>query len=69
MVSISCSGYLPPEFIERNIISNKLDIFSLGVIVIKIMTGRSGYYKLSEMPPQQFIQLVWKILFAFVVSF
>jgi serine/threonine protein kinase len=69
MASISCSGYLPPEYIERNIISNKLDIFSLGVIVVKIITGRSGYSKCFEMPPQQFIQLVWEILFALFISF
>jgi serine/threonine protein kinase len=56
-----CSGYLPPEYIERNIISNKLDIFSLGVIIIKIITGPSGYTQCAEMPSKQFIELVRKL--------
>ncbi|KAL6870839.1 hypothetical protein ACP4OV_014687 [Aristida adscensionis] len=51
-------GYLPPEYIERNIISNKFDIFSLGVVIIKIMTGPTGYSKSAEMSAQQFIELV-----------
>ncbi|VAI91851.1 unnamed protein product [Triticum turgidum subsp. durum] len=31
-------GYMPPEFIKRQIISKEFDIFSLGVIIIKILT-------------------------------
>ncbi|KAF8653149.1 hypothetical protein HU200_062595 [Digitaria exilis] len=33
---IGTIGYLPPEYIEGNIISDKFDIFSLGVVIIKI---------------------------------
>ncbi|CAM0878879.1 unnamed protein product [Alopecurus aequalis] len=56
--SIGTLGYLPPEYIESNIISNKLDIFSLGVIIIKIISGPTGYTQCDEMPPNQFIELV-----------
>ncbi|KAL6639789.1 hypothetical protein ACP70R_022611 [Stipagrostis hirtigluma subsp. patula] len=55
---IGTRGYLPPEYIERNLISKKFDIFGLGVVVIKIMTGPTGYSKSAEMSPQQFIDLV-----------
>jgi serine/threonine protein kinase len=51
-------GYLPPEYIESNLISKKFDIFSLGVVIIKIMTGPTGYSKCSDMSPQQFIEIV-----------
>uniref|UniRef100_A0ACD5VJM4 Uncharacterized protein n=1 Tax=Avena sativa TaxID=4498 RepID=A0ACD5VJM4_AVESA len=55
---IGTFGYIPPEYIERNIISNKFDIFSLGVIIIKLITGPTGYTQCAEMPSEQFIELV-----------
>lgn len=53
---------MPPEYIERCQITSKFDIFSLGVIIIQIMAGRDGYFKLADMTSQEFIKLVWKIL-------
>ncbi|KAM0846207.1 hypothetical protein ACQ4PT_055825 [Festuca glaucescens] len=32
-------GYIPPEYINEGLISIKFDIFSLGVLIIKIMAG------------------------------
>ncbi|RCV38811.1 hypothetical protein SETIT_8G171900v2 [Setaria italica] len=58
--SIGTRGYLPPEYIERNIVSRKFDIFSLGVIIIKIMTGPTGYRESAEMSPQEFIDFAHK---------
>lgn len=55
---IGTHGYLPPEYIERNVISNKLDIFSLGVIIIKMISGPKGYTQCAEMSSKQFIELV-----------
>ncbi|XP_051206648.2 uncharacterized protein [Lolium perenne] len=51
-------GYIPPEYIHEGLISSKFDIFSLGVLIIKIMTGREGYFRSAEMSPQQFVDLV-----------
>ncbi|XP_062182481.1 cysteine-rich receptor-like protein kinase 44 [Phragmites australis] len=50
-------GYMPPEFIERNIVSNKNDIFSLGVVILEIVTGPTGYSKSNEMSSEEFIDL------------
>uniref|UniRef100_A0ACD5UKA2 Uncharacterized protein n=1 Tax=Avena sativa TaxID=4498 RepID=A0ACD5UKA2_AVESA len=36
-------GYMAPEYLIRGVVSNKADIFSLGVIVIEIITGRRDY--------------------------
>ncbi|KAL6888914.1 hypothetical protein ACP4OV_009940 [Aristida adscensionis] len=48
-------GYCPPEFIDHQIISRKFDIFSLGVIIIKIMCGTEGYSFFHDMGPDEFI--------------
>jgi len=36
-------GYQPPEYIDKGEISGKFDIFSLGVVIIKIVSGPNGY--------------------------
>ncbi|XP_071676646.1 cysteine-rich receptor-like protein kinase 44 [Lolium perenne] len=51
-------GYIPPEYINGGLISTKFDIFSLGVLIIKIMMGREGYFTIDEMSSQQFADLV-----------
>ncbi|KAK1612859.1 hypothetical protein QYE76_036532 [Lolium multiflorum] len=56
--SFGTIGYLPPEYIKNNLVSNKFDIFSLGVIMIKIMAGRTGYFNSGEMSSQEFTNLV-----------
>ncbi|KAK3120299.1 hypothetical protein QOZ80_9AG0685340 [Eleusine coracana subsp. coracana] len=61
--SMGTIGYLPPEYIQRHVISKKFDIFSLGVVIIKIMAGSTGYTKISEMASEEFIDVVhgnWK---------
>lgn len=41
--AIGTIGYMAPEFIEKQAISPKSDIFSLGVIILELLTGsRSG---------------------------
>ncbi|OEL36783.1 Cysteine-rich receptor-like protein kinase 29, partial [Dichanthelium oligosanthes] len=51
-------GYMPPEFINRYKITPKFDVFSLGVIIIQVMTGCKGYEKFGDMHYQEFIDLV-----------
>ncbi|KAM0913771.1 hypothetical protein ACQ4PT_011944 [Festuca glaucescens] len=51
-------GYSPPEFLRSRLISNKFDIFGLGVVIIKMMAGRAGYFKSSETAPKKFTNLV-----------
>nr|AGT16241.1 hypothetical protein SHCRBa_027_K06_R_350 [Saccharum hybrid cultivar R570] len=50
-------GYMPPEYIDKRLISKKFDVFSLGIIIIRIMAGKLAYPKCVEMPGQQFIDL------------
>lgn len=55
---IGTFGYLPPEYIEGGAISDKFDVFSLGIIVINLIAGQEGYYTFAEMSSQEFINLV-----------
>uniref|UniRef100_A0ACD5U3G9 Uncharacterized protein n=1 Tax=Avena sativa TaxID=4498 RepID=A0ACD5U3G9_AVESA len=48
-------GYMPPEFVRKQVISKEFDIFSLGVTTLQLMTGRLSYHEFLEMPSQEFI--------------
>ncbi|KAM3197461.1 hypothetical protein ACQJBY_072871 [Aegilops geniculata] len=55
-----CMGtiaYMSPEFIERQVISHKCDIYSLGVIIIKLITGERLYSGHFDMSSDRFIEL------------
>lgn len=45
---------MPPEYIAVNKVSSKNDIFSLGVIIIEIVMGPTGYSKCPETPSEEF---------------
>ncbi|KAM3296841.1 hypothetical protein ACQJBY_038940 [Aegilops geniculata] len=46
---IGTPGYMPPEYIERREITSKYDVFSLGVIIVRIIAGDEGYSKCAYM--------------------
>uniref|UniRef100_A0ACD5YPY9 Uncharacterized protein n=1 Tax=Avena sativa TaxID=4498 RepID=A0ACD5YPY9_AVESA len=56
--SVGTCGYWPPEYIKHQIISREFDIFSLGVIIVKIMTGHEGYNSIVEMTTRKSVKLV-----------
>lgn len=41
-------GYLAPELLQWGVISHKADLYSLGVIITEILTGRKGYQATKE---------------------
>jgi serine/threonine protein kinase len=51
---------MPPEYIERQQISPKLDVYSLGVLVLQVIAGPEGYHKSTEMSSKAFIDIVRK---------
>ncbi|CAL4984853.1 unnamed protein product [Urochloa decumbens] len=51
-------GYQPPEYIDRGEISDKFDIFSLGIIMIRILSGPKGYPKCLDISSEEFIDQV-----------
>ncbi|VAH40217.1 hypothetical protein VPH35_025655 [Triticum aestivum] len=51
-------GYMPPEYVESGFVSKKFDVFSLGVVIIKMMAGNMGYFCRAEKSPKDFIEHV-----------
>ncbi|XP_044389606.1 uncharacterized protein [Triticum aestivum] len=51
-------GYMAPEYITNGVISTKSDIFSLGIIIIELMTGSREYPHSSEALSEHFIENV-----------
>ena len=62
---LKCRGYMSPEYKNRGLISTKSDIFSLGVIIIEIVTGRRDYPDDTGTPSEEFIEMVRKLYFNF----
>ena len=53
---------MPPEFINKGIISVKSDIYSLGATIIYMLTGRRGHTIEDEIISQEFMEDVIKSL-------
>ncbi|KAG2555790.1 hypothetical protein PVAP13_8NG032600 [Panicum virgatum] len=60
-------GYMAPEYITNGTISAKADIFSLGVIIMELMTGSRDYPWGSEAASRNFIETVRRIGAAFCI--
>ncbi|XP_071685008.1 cysteine-rich receptor-like protein kinase 40 [Lolium perenne] len=61
--SVGTQGYWPPEYVNHQIITKEFDIFSLGVIMTKVMVGSERYKSIADMPPGMFVEQVhdnWK---------
>ena len=45
-----CSGYVPPEYVRKGIYSTKYDVYSFGVLLLQIISGKrtSCYYGTHE---------------------
>ncbi|KAK3120214.1 hypothetical protein QOZ80_9AG0683790 [Eleusine coracana subsp. coracana] len=60
---IGSYGYMPPEYINHGKVSNKFDIYSLGVVIINMVTGPESHSQYECMSSKDFIELAegkWK---------
>jgi len=57
---IGSRGYMAPEFIDSLILSKESDIFSLGVIILEIMTGHRIYHDGTNMLEFSEIYTKWR---------
>jgi len=54
--------YCPPEYIHSGTVSKEFDMFSLGAVIIMMLTGRADYIRISNRSSQQFVDLTVKKL-------
>ncbi|KAF8653791.1 hypothetical protein HU200_061912 [Digitaria exilis] len=56
-----CSiGYMPPEYWDRGEISTKSDIYSMGILILEIITGQKNHQIMANKSGQHFIEDVRK---------
>jgi serine/threonine protein kinase len=54
----NCSGYMAPEYAQHGIFSVKSDVFSYGVVVLEIITGRRNTCTQGSRPSQNLLTYV-----------
>jgi serine/threonine protein kinase len=52
-----CRGYMSPEYATQGQLSEKVDVYSFGVLVLEIVTGRKNID--SSLPPDEIYILAW----------
>ncbi|KAL6844677.1 hypothetical protein ACP4OV_025336 [Aristida adscensionis] len=55
---VGTRGYMAPEYLDKGIISIKSDIFSVGVIILEIITGHRNYPDGTGRSMQDFVEHV-----------
>lgn len=56
---------MPPEIFHGGTVTPKSDIFSLGVIIMEVITGRRDYPDVTRESPNDYIELVRKSCITF----
>ena len=57
MVTLVCRGYLAPEYAIRGQLSEKVDIFSFGIVALELVSGRNHF--VPSLPPERAYLLDW----------
>jgi serine/threonine protein kinase len=60
MLNASCSGYMAPEYATDGLFSVKSDVFSFGVLLLEIISGKKskGFYH-----PDHSLSLIGHVVF------
>lgn len=54
-------GYMAPEYAIRGFLSSKSDVFSFGVLLLEIMSGRKNYDRQLEAESQELLKLARRL--------
>lgn len=55
-----CRGYLAPEYAIRGQLTRKADIYSFGVLLLEIVSGRSNTNRRFPLEEQYLVEKVWE---------
>lgn len=58
-VLIYCRGYLAPEYAMRGQLTRKADVYSFGILLLKIVSGRCNTNKRLPIEEQYLLERVW----------
>ncbi|CAL1391506.1 unnamed protein product [Linum trigynum] len=54
-------GYMSPEYIVEGVFSTKSDVFSFGIMLLEIVSGRKNYRLIQQDPPINLVGYAWKL--------
>ncbi|KAF9593832.1 hypothetical protein IFM89_025617 [Coptis chinensis] len=54
-------GYMAPEYAVRGLLSVKSDVFSFGVLILEIISGRKNYDSQLEEHNKELLNLTWQL--------
>lgn len=63
-----CRGYLAPEYAIRGQLTRKADIYSFGVLLLEIVSGKSNQNKQLPVEEQYLLERVCNVLFTFLLQ-
>nr|GMC70246.1 putative serine/threonine-protein kinase [Ipomoea batatas] len=55
-----CRGYLAPEYVIRSQLTRKADIYSFGILLLEIVSGRSNTNKRLPIDDQYILEKAWR---------
>lgn len=60
LIALQCSGYMSPEYAMQGLFSDKSDVFSFGVLLLEIISGRrnSSFYDCDSLTLLGFVSLL-----------
>ncbi|KAL7256382.1 hypothetical protein ACSBR1_010328 [Camellia fascicularis] len=54
-------GYMPPEYAIRGVVSNKTDVFSFGVLLLEIISGRKNFNLQLVEEERELLNFAWRL--------
>ncbi|KAM0839368.1 hypothetical protein ACQ4PT_060358 [Festuca glaucescens] len=54
-------GYLAPEYAMRGHVTEKVDVFAFGVVVLETLAGRPNYYTIEDQNKIYIFEWVWEL--------
>ncbi len=67
--SCCCSGYMSPEYASYGELSTKVDVYSFGVLMLEIISGRKSIVNFTSTSPEQINLVKWVSTFKYLVFY